>query len=235
MNPHPRLLVVDDHQDIRDPLAAYLGRQAFEVLTAADARAARALLQRERFDLVVLDIMLPGEDGLSLCRELARAGDTPVILLSAMAAPLDLVAGLESGAEDYVTKPFDPRVLLARIKARLRRLAGPARAPRYAFGGWTLDMEARELRAVDGALVPLSAAEFRLLGVLVERPGKVLSRDELMDLTRGADAHSFDRSIDSQVSRLRKKLERDPRRPSLLKTSWGDGYVFTAEVRPLVQ
>ncbi len=235
MNQTPRILVVDDHQDIRDPLAAYLGRQHFEVLTAADARAARSLLQRENFDLVVLDIMMPGEDGLSLCRHLADSGDTPVILLTAKVAPLDLVAGLEAGAEDYVTKPFDPRVLLARIKARLRRLSGARRANCYAFNGWTLDVTQRELRGPDGAQVALSAAEFRLLGVLVERPGKVLSRDELMDLTRGADAQSFDRSIDSQVSRLRKKLEPDPRRPSLLKTSWGDGYVFTADVRTLAQ
>lgn len=231
-----RILVVDDHADIRDPLAAFLRRHDLEVLTAADAAAARALLRQHRIDLVVLDIMLPGEDGLSLCRHLAETSGTPVILLTAMAGQDERVAGLEIGADDYVTKPFDPRELVARIKGLLRRLSRVASSwpgRRYAFGDWTLDMDKRELRDAGGEPVALSSSELRLLGVLVERAGKVLSRDELLDLTRDGEVQNFDRSIDSQVSRLRKKLESDPRRPRLLKTSWGDGYVFTADVKPL--
>ena len=231
-----RILVVDDHADIRDPLAAFLRRHDLEVLTAADAAAARALLRQHPIDLVVLDIMLPGEDGLSLCRHLAETSSTPVILLTAMASQDDRVAGLEIGADDYVTKPFDPRELVARIKGMLRRLSRATagwHGRRYAFGDWTLDMARRELRDAGGEPVALSTSEFRLLGVLVERAGKVLSRDELLDLTRDGEVQNFDRSIDSQVSRLRKKLEHDPRRPRLLKTSWGDGYVFTADVKAL--
>ncbi|WP_312519098.1 response regulator [Massilia sp.] len=238
---HPsRILVVDDHADIRDPLAAYLRRHDLDVLTAADAACARTLLRQHQVDLVVLDIMLPGEDGLSLCRHLASTTATPVILLTAMADQADRVAGLEMGADDYVVKPFDPRELVARIKGMLRRLgqlgraAGNWRAPRsYSFAHWTLDMDRRELRDANGEPVALSGAEFRLLSVLVERAGTVLSRDELLDLTRDGDVQNFDRSIDSQVSRLRKKLESDPRKPRLLKTSWGDGYVFTADVKAL--
>jgi len=231
-----RVLVVDDHADIRDPLAAFLRRHDLEVLTAADAASARALLRDHRIDLVVLDIMLPGEDGLSLCRHLAETSGTPVILLTAMAGQDERVAGLEIGADDYVTKPFDPRELVARIKGMLRRLSRAATGwpgRRYAFGDWTLDMDKRELRDAGGEPVALSSSELRLLGVLVERAGKVLSRDELLELTRDGEVQNFDRSIDSQVSRLRKKLESDPRRPRLLKTSWGDGYVFTADVKPL--
>ena len=239
MNPvstSSRILVVDDHADIRDPLAAFLRRHDLEVLTAADAATARTLLRQHQIDLVVLDVMLPGEDGLSLCRHLAETSSTPVILLTAMASQEDRVAGLEIGADDYVTKPFDPRELVARIKGMLRRLSRAAtgwHGRRYAFGDWTLDMARRELRDAGGEPVALSTSEFRLLGVLVERAGKVLSRDELLDLTRDGEVQNFDRSIDSQVSRLRKKLESDPRRPRLLKTSWGDGYVFTADVKPL--
>ncbi len=239
MNPvstSSRILVVDDHADIRDPLAAFLRRHDLEVLTAADAATARTLLRQHQIDLVVLDVMLPGEDGLSLCRHLAETSSTPVILLTAMASQEDRVAGLEIGADDYVTKPFDPRELVARIKGMLRRLSRAAtgwHGRRYAFGDWTLDMARRELVDAGGEPVALSTSEFRLLGVLVERAGKVLSRDELLDLTRDGEVQNFDRSIDSQVSRLRKKLESDPRRPRLLKTSWGDGYVFTADVKPL--
>lgn len=237
MNAPTCVLVVDDHQDIRDSLAAYLKRQGLEVITAIDAAMARARLQQHKVDLIVLDIMLPGEDGLSLCRYLTQATETPVILLTAMASQGDRIVGLETGADDYVVKPFDPRELIARIKAVLRRIgraaAFPRRARRYAFDGWMLDLDKRELQNPEGQTVVLSKTEFRLLQALVERPGTVLSRDQLMDLTRGEDAQTFDRSIDSQVSRLRKKLENDPRRPSLLKTSWGDGYIFTADVRVL--
>jgi two-component system OmpR family response regulator len=243
MSENTHILVVDDHQDIRNPLADYLRRQGLAVSTAADAADTRALLERQAFDLIVLDVMLPGEDGFSLCRYVVERLGTPVILLTAMAAPANRVTGLETGADDYVTKPFDPRELVARIKTVLRRLGRAARAPfdanspapvkRYRFGNWTLDIEKRELLAPDGAAIPLSAAEYRLLRVLVENPHTVLSRDQLLDLTSGGEAQTFDRSIDSQVSRLRKKLEANPRRPSLLKTAWGDGYLFATDVRAL--
>lgn len=237
MNNPSRILVVDDHQDIRDPLAAFLRRNGLDVVTAADVGGARAILKSQGVDLVVLDIMLPGEDGLSLCRSLAGISGPPVILLTAMAAPMERVAGLESGAEDYVVKPFDPRELVARIKVVLRRfgrsITGSRGSTRYAFEGWMLDLDRRELKDASGALVNLSSAEFRLLRALVEHSGTVLSRDQLLDLTLNGESQTFDRSIDSQISRLRKKLEADPRRPSLLKTSWGDGYVFTADVRAL--
>ncbi|GGY10890.1 response regulator [Massilia dura] len=234
------ILVVDDHPDIRSSLAAYLRRQGLAVTTAVDAAQASALLLKERFDLIVLDVMMPGEDGLSLCRRVARTLDTPVILLTAMHTSADKVAGLNSGADDYVVKPFDPPELVARIRTVLRRWRRPAApaakavnpAGGYAFDGWFLDTGKHELFDPDGRPAALSSAEYRLLRVLVDHPGTVLSRDRLMDLTGGGDALAFDRSIDSQVSRLRKKLETDPRRPSLLKTVWGNGYLFAATVTP---
>jgi two-component system OmpR family response regulator len=229
------ILVVDDHPEIRSSLAAYLRRQGLAVTTAADAAQAGALLRKERFDLIVLDVMMPGEDGLSLCRRVSGTLDTPVILLTAMHTSADKVAGLDSGADDYVVKPFDPPELVARIRMvlrRWRRAASPAGngTGGYAFGGWFLDTGKRELFDPDGQPAALSSAEYRLLRVLAEHPGTVLSRDRLMDLIGGGDALAFDRSIDSQVSRLRKKLEPDPRRPSLLKTVWGNGYLFAATV-----
>ena len=233
------LLVVDDHPDIRQSLTLYLQRQGWRVLAAADAREADALLARERIDLVVLDVMMPGEDGLSLCRRIAGAQAAPVILLTAMDSSRDKLAGFESGADDYVVKPFDPPELVARIRTVLRRWrrggnagapAAPEARPRYRFDGWTLDLGRRELFDRDGKPVALSGAEFRLLQVLVEHPGVVLSRDRLLDLVGDGEASNFDRSIDSQVSRLRKKLEPDPRRPGLLKTVWGNGYLFAPAV-----
>ncbi|QBE64091.1 response regulator [Pseudoduganella lutea] len=232
------ILVVDDHPDIRSSLAAYLRRQGLAVSTAADAAQAGALLLKERFDLIVLDVMMPGEDGLSLCRRISGTLDTPVILLTAMHTSADKVAGLDSGADDYVVKPFDPPELVARIRTVLRRWRRPAApaafavttADGYAFNGWFLDTGKHELFDPEGQPAALSSAEYRLLRVLVEHPGTVLSRDRLMDLTGSGDALAFDRSIDSQVSRLRKKLEPDPRRPGLLKTVWGNGYLFAATV-----
>ncbi|MFJ3058578.1 response regulator [Herbaspirillum sp. NPDC087042] len=245
MQAQRHILVVDDHPDICEPLAAYLRRQGLQVSMAFSAAQARALLQAQAFDLVVLDVMMPGEDGLSLCRHIGEHLGTPVILLTAMAASSDRVRGLDTGADDYVVKPFDPPELLARIRSVLRRLArqltGPALAPapvlslplpvrRYLFDTWTLDVERRELLDSAGASVTLSSVEYRLLRVLVEHPNTVLSRDRLLDLTAGTEALAFDRSIDSQVSRLRKKLESDPRKPSLLKTIWGNGYLLAAQV-----
>jgi two-component system OmpR family response regulator len=233
----PHLLVVDDHREIRDLVAKYLARHDYRVSVADSAAAARRVFDSARIDLVVLDIMMPREDGLSLCRQLRAKSDVPIIMLTAMAEDTDRVVGLELGADDYVTKPFNPRELLARIKAVLRRTHAlppqPERpaARRLRFDHWILDAARRELVAEDGVGVPLSTGEFLLLTVFLRHPGMVLSRDQLLDLTRGRDAAPFDRSIDNQVSRLRKKIERDPRRPQLIKTHWGGGYSFTADVR----
>jgi len=231
----PHILVVDDHRDIREPLAAYLRKHGMRVSQAADAAATRASLAKQAIDLIVLDVMMPGEDGLSLCRHVRETHDTPVILLTAMSDETDRIVGLEVGADDYVVKPFNPRELLARIKNVLRRANSLPRkretaAKQYAFDRWTLDTRRRELTGEDGIAVVLSTAEFRLLLVLVERPHLVLTRDQLLDLTSGRGAQLFDRSIDNQISRLRRKVEKDPADPKLIKTVWGDGYQFAADV-----
>lgn len=232
----PHILVVDDHRDIRETLAKYLERNGFRVTTAADAKAARERLKAAAVDLAVLDVMMPGEDGLSLCRHLRESLELPVILLTAMADDTDRVIGLELGADDYVTKPFNPRELLARIKAVLRRVQAlpprtrPAQAEELRFAGWRLMVARRELVDADGVAVPLSTAEFELLRAFLDHPRMVLSREQLLDLTRGREAAVFDRSIDNQVSRLRRKIEPDPKNPTLVKTVWGGGYSFTAEV-----
>ena len=236
MEPSPHILVVDDHREIRDLLGRYLGKHGYRVTLAEGGAAMRRAIKGGAIDLVVLDLMMPGEDGLTLCRELRAAGDMPIIMLTAMAEETDRVVGLELGADDYVTKPFNPRELLARIKAVLRRaIALPptreevtARAIR--FDRWTLNVDARELVGADGVSVPLSTAEFQLLTAFLNRPRMVLSRDQLLDLTRGRAANVFDRSIDNQVSRLRRKIEADPKNPALIKTVWGGGYVLAAEV-----
>ena len=187
-------------------------------------------------DLVVLDIMMPGEDGLQLCRHLRETTRIPVILLTAMAEETDRIVGLEVGADDYVTKPFNPRELLARIKAVIRRTRSlpPEHEPRSAgiwrFDRWSLDTDKRELVDDEGVLTSLSTGEFRLLVALLERSGTVLSREQLLDLTRGRRATPYDRSVDNQVSRLRRKIERDPANPELLTTVWGGGYRFTGKV-----
>jgi two-component system, OmpR family, response regulator len=237
MDASPHILIVDDQRDIREPLGRYLLKHGLRVSAAADGTQARDLLRRSAVDLVVLDIRMPGEDGLSLCRHLRETSGVPVILLTAMADEADRIVGLEIGADDYVVKPFNPRELLARIKAVLRRAASLPRAKdgiaprRLAFDRWTFDVDRREVVGADGVAVPLSTAEFRLLSALVQRPRMVLSRDQLLDLTSGRDAQPFDRSIDNQVSRLRKKLEADPKNPAVIKTVWGGGYLFAADVR----
>jgi two-component system OmpR family response regulator len=238
MDETPHILIVDDHRDIRDLLARYLAKQGMRASVADSAAAARKALQAAKIDLVVLDIMMPGEDGLSLTRSLRENADIPVILLTAMGEETDRIVGLEVGADDYLAKPFNPRELLARIKAVLRRVRTfprPRQAGkgRIAFDRWVLDLGRRELVDEDSVAVPLSSGEFRLLAAILERPGMVLTRDQLLDLTRGRSAQPFDRSIDNQVSRLRKKIERDPRRPQLIKTAWGDGYSFAGEVKRL--
>ncbi len=233
----PHILIVDDHADIRVPLAKYLSKNGMRVSTADGGHGMRESLKTSAPDLVVLDVMMPGEDGLSLCRYLRESTELPVILLTAMAEDTDRIVGLEVGADDYVTKPFNPRELLARIKAVLRRAQSMPRpkekndAERISFDRWTFDLRRRELIADDDVTVPLSTAEFKLLNVLVQRPGMVLSRDQLLDLTAGREAAPFDRSIDNQVSRLRKKIEIDPKNPKILQTVWGGGYKFEADVK----
>jgi two-component system, OmpR family, response regulator len=234
--PAPHILVVDDHRDIRDLIGRYLVKNGLRVTTAESASAARKAMKAAAINLVVLDIMMPGEDGLSLCRHLRAAGTPPVILLTAMAEDADRVIGLEMGADDYITKPFNPRELLARIRAVLRRTTqaprhrDPLEAKRLAFDRFVLDVPRRELVDPAGVAAPLSTAEFQLLAAFLKRPHMVLSRDQLMDLTSGRTPQVFDRSIDNQVSRLRKKIEPDPKTPSLIKTVWGGGYMFTADV-----
>ncbi len=234
----PHILVVDDHRDIRDPLAKYLRKNGFRVSAAEDGAATRRVLKAAAIDLVVLDVMMPGEDGLSLCRHLRETTSIPVILLTALADETDRIVGLEIGADDYLTKPFNPRELLARIRAVLRRAQGgmaarePALDRRLKFDRWILDVGRREIVGNDGVAAPLSSAEFRLLHALLRRPGMVLSRDQLLDLTQGRAAGVFDRSIDNMVSRLRKKIEADPKAPVIIQTVWGGGYKLAVAVTP---
>ncbi|KQQ85671.1 response regulator [Aureimonas sp. Leaf324] len=236
MDTASHIIVVDDHQDIRDLVGTYLEQQGYRVSVAENGAALRRLLERSVPDLIVLDIMMPGDDGLTMCREIRTMGETPIIFLTARAEETDRVIGLELGADDYLTKPFSSRELLARIKAVLRRArpGGPQRVHRrpsmLRFDRWTLDVSRRELQDEDGVGVPLSTAEFRLLKVFVEHPGAVLSRDQLLDLTVGREAEPFDRAIDNQVSRLRKKVESDPKNPTIILTHWGGGYSFVPEV-----
>jgi two-component system OmpR family response regulator len=232
----PHILIVDDQRDIRDLLARFMVKHGLRASVAENAEAARKLMRAAKIDLIVLDIMMPGEDGLTLTRSIRENQDIPVILLTAMGDETDRIVGLEVGADDYLPKPFNPRELLARIKAVLRRArvmpraAAPGRG-QLCFDRWKLDLARRELLDEHGVSVALSSGEFRLLLALLERPGMVLTRDQLLDLTRGRSVQPFDRSIDNQISRLRRKIERDPRNPSLIKTAWGDGYSFAGEVQ----
>ena len=252
-----RLLLVDDEASLREPLASYLERQGFVLRAAASAAEARMLLAGDGVlpdgaggataerttaapwapDLVLLDIMMPGEDGLSLCRYLA-ARAVPVILLTARGEADDRIAGLEIGADDYVVKPFEPRELVARIRSVLRRATrnGAASVPPeedFTFEGWRLDPLRRRLVDPEGAVVAISSVEFRLLLAFLEHPRQVLDRDRLLDMVQGREAHLFDRAVDNQVSRLRRKIEADSRNPQLIQTVWGGGYMLAADVRRL--
>jgi two-component system OmpR family response regulator len=234
----PHLLLVDDERSIREPLAKYLEKQGFRVTQAGDAEAARTRLAAYAIDLVILDIMMPGEDGLSLTRHIRESGDLPVILLTARSEETDRIVGLEMGADDYVVKPFSPRELAARVKVILRRAASGNRqhAPdsgSYGFAGWVLKTGERTLVDREGVSVPLSTGEYNLLLALAQRPRQVLTRDQLLDLTQGREAGAFDRAIDNQVSRLRKKIEEDAKTPEIIKTVWGGGYTLAAEVTRL--
>ncbi len=237
MNTNPHILIVDDHHEIRELVARVLGREGFRATAVADGKAMRKALLDGRYDLILLDLMLPGEDGLSLCRAVRAESDVPIIMLTAKGEEVDKVIGLEMGADDYLPKPFGSRELIARIRAVLRRgPSDPSRAGkpqgvrRYQFDRWVLDTESRDLLRADGVTVPLSTGEYDLLLALVERPQRVLSREQLLDLARGRAAVAFDRSIDTQVSRLRRKLELDAADPKLIKTIWGGGYMFTPAV-----
>lgn len=230
-----RLLLVDDETILREPLAEYLTRQGFAVQEAESAAAARAKLIEFTPDLVLLDIMMPGEDGLSLCRHLIETRDLPVILLTAKSEPTDRIIGLEIGADDYVIKPFEPRELVARIRSVLRRAQrAPAPAEEtalYRFDGWTLDPLKHKLIDPDGAMVAISTAEFRLLRAFLDHPRQVLDRDRLLDMVQGREAHMFDRAVDNQVSRLRRKIEADSRNPEIIQTVRGGGYRLATDVR----
>ncbi len=229
--------MVDDARDIREPLGTYLKKHGHRVSLAPDAAVARETIANGAIDLVVLDVMMPGEDGLSLCRWLTGRGGPPVILLTAMADDADRIVGLELGADDYVVKPFNPRELLARIRAVLRRVPPtPLATPtgRRRFAGFVHDPNARTLAHEErGEIVDLTSAESRLLTVFLDRPRAVLTRDQLLDLTAGREAKPYDRAIDNQVSRLRRKIEPDPKRPTIIITEWGGGYRLAADVTAL--
>jgi len=229
------VLLVDDEAALREPLAEYLSRQGFSVAQAESAALARTHLRETAPDLVLLDIMMPGEDGLSLCRHLVETRDIPVILLTAKGEAMDRIVGLEIGADDYVVKPFEPRELVARIRSVLRRASRgepPAEETDFLeFDGWRLDPLKRRLTDREGAVVAISSAEFRLLVAFLEHPRQVLDRDRLLDMVQGREAHLFDRAVDNQVSRLRRKIEVDSRNPELIQTVWGGGYMLAADVR----
>jgi len=235
----PHILIVDDNREIRDALARYLDKNGMRASAAKDAVAMDVMLKTGRYDLVVLDVMMPGEDGLSVCRRLRAKGEMPILMLTALGEDTDRIVGLEVGADDYLCKPFNPRELLARIKAILRRsertqtLGGALAGRRLAFDRWVLNVDQQTLVDADGHDVALTTVEFRLLSVLLERPRFVLSRDQLLDLTSGRSAQVFDRTIDNQISRLRRKIEADPANPVLITTIWGGGYSFSSDVREL--
>ncbi len=236
-----RILVVDDDGDIRALLSDFLEQHGFAVTAVADGAAMDRAMAADAFDIAVLDVMMPGEDGLSILRRLAARGGLPVIMLSAIGSDIDRIVGLEMGAEDYLPKPCNPRELLARIRTVLRRhrrqeeeTADPA-ARKLRFAGWQIDMGARLLTDPDNVVVTLTDGEFRLLRAFIEHPRRVLSRDQLLDYSAGSETESYDRAIDVQVSRLRRKLERGARREGvddLVRTVRNEGYMFTAEVRP---
>ena len=229
-----RILIVDDDDGIRGLLVEYLERNGFRATPAAEGRAMREALRRSSVDLIVLDLMLPGEDGYSLCRWIRAQGDIPIIMLTAKSRSDERVRGLELGADDYVTKPFEPRELLARIRGVLRRAGGKDRGagtPRgYSFEGWELSLPRRQLLSPEGVLVPLAASEFQLLVIFLENAHTVLSRDQLIERCHGREAGPFDRSIDVRVSQLRQRLGDSGREPRLIKTIRSAGYVLAADV-----
>ncbi|SCA56946.1 Transcriptional regulatory protein OmpR [Candidatus Terasakiella magnetica] len=236
MDKQAHILVVDDDREIRDLVAKFLKQHNLRVTTAQDGREMKRAIEDWAIDLVVLDVMMPGEDGLTLCRNLRASSNLPVIMLTAMGEDTDRIIGLEMGADDYIAKPFNPRELLARIKAVLRRTGAMQEAPVdenvecFRFNGWEFKPDQRELLNEEAVLVSLSRGEFELLDTFVRHPNRVLNRDQLLDMARGREAIPFDRAIDVQVSRLRKKLKDDPKNPATIKTVRGGGYMFSAKV-----
>lgn len=229
-----RLLVVDDDEEIRELLTEYLSKNGFQVESAAEGNSMRSLLAAQHFDLIVLDIMMPGDDGFTLCKEVRNQSNIPIIMLTAGSDETDRIIGLELGADDYVGKPFNPRELLARIKAVMRRfeetVATTKQVESITFGPFTLHMTNRELQFEANDPEPLNGADFNLLRLFLTRPGEVLSRDDLSHHLRGRDASPFDRSIDVQISRLRSKLRDDGKSPQMIKTVRGAGYILTTPV-----
>ncbi len=240
MQANPHLLIVDDDPQIGELLQDYLQKHHYRVTLAKNGTEMEREIKKAHIDLIVLDIMLPGDDGLTLCRKLREKCATPIIMLSAVGEETDRITGLELGADDYLSKPFSPRELLARIKALLRRSEGElgverraakvASMPELQFADWKLDQNKRRLIAPDGVVVPLSSGEYELLLAFIENANRVLTRDQLLDLTRGREGGPFDRTIDVQVARLRKKIEQDAKNPTLIVTIRGGGYQFNAQL-----
>lgn len=249
MSQNPRLLVVDDDSEIRDLLGKFLSQHSFDVKLANGGEQmfqhlnANKNPDQHNFDLIILDLMMPGDDGLTLCRKVRADSNIPIIMLTAVGEDVDRIVGLEMGADDYIPKPFNPRELLARIRAILRRrdviaeqhnstesLASPLAHSVYQFNHWKLDKTSRRLLSPDGAEISISGGEFDLLLALVEHPQHVLSRDHLLDITKNRQAGPFDRSIDIQISRLRRKIEDNPKTPTIIKTVRGGGYVLSCAV-----
>lgn len=234
--PVSNLLIVDDDLEVLDLLKKFFEQQGYGVRTATDGTTLWAAIEQQLPDLIILDLMMPGENGLTLCQRLRQHHTVPVIMLTAMGELSDRVVGLEMGADDYLSKPFDARELLARVRAVLRRVGevrpqtGQVPHPLITFADWQLDLTRRELRSPDQVMIPLSAGEFDLLLVFVEHPQRILPRELLLDLARGRTHEAFDRSIDVQVSRLRRKLEADSKRPEMIRTVRNGGYLFTPSV-----
>ena len=239
MSELPHILVVDDHREIREAMTRYLKKNGMRATSARDAVDMDAKLANGRYDLIVLDVMMPGEDGLSVCRRLSASGSMPILMLTALGGETDRIVGLEIGADDYLSKPFNPRELVARIKSILRRstkvepFAGKLSGRRIAFADWILDTDSRVLSNAEGMQIDLTGSEFKLLTILLEHPRFVLSRDQLLDLSTGRAPSVFDRTIDNQIIRLRRKIELDPSRPRIVTTVRGGGYCLAADVREL--
>jgi two-component system OmpR family response regulator len=237
MDPEAHILVVDDDSQVRQLIGRFLRENGYRVTAARDGREMRETLASADIDLIILDLMLPGTSGLDLCRELRITSSVPIIMLTAKGEETDRIVGLEVGADDYLPKPFNPRELLARIRAVLRRAAAryPGEpAPRgrlITFGGWTLDTLRREVTSEDGVVVDLSGGEYDVLIAFVEHPNRILSRDQLLELARNRSSNAFDRSIDVQISRIRRKLESSGHSPPLIKTVRGAGYIFLPTVK----
>jgi len=230
------LLVVDDDAELCNLLREYLRQAGYRVTTVTDGRQMQRAMDTAHYDLIILDIMLPGEDGLSLCRKLRAGSRIPILMLTARGDEVDRIVGLEMGADDYLSKPFNPRELLARVKSILRRAGSLPEnladedVRYFRFAAWSLDTQTRQLLSPAGVVVDLSGAEYKILRILLEHPNRVLSRDQLLEFTQGREANVFDRAIDVQIGRLRRKLDDDPREPSLIKTVRNEGYVLAVPV-----